>query len=322
MVTEDNFARIIRESYRIITRLQVLAAFFEDEEIYKIYLRTQTNHQLFENNRELDINKLELFHIQFTATTIELLKKIKKGNEQNVSVLFDEIQINNDLAAKLGGLAVTEKSYQLEKQNQSLKVNLTLRRLYQQLSDDSSDDPFSKNIQAFGLHYAADFYYEISAAVLEDVTGYKPEDVYVNSFAVIQKKLMGNLCKYEFKSEFYAGFKCGTLLLEVYKFLEADRYFSFMVQRNMFLFCDPLKLVPGDFSNSLSKKARLVDDLHKKNMILEAQAKERKTFLPSEIKALLVETYNKISNISFLENLTNVDAQANILKTMLNTDSL
>ena len=42
--------------------------------------------------------------------------------------------------------------------------------------------------------------------------------------------------------------------------------------------------------------------------------------MPAEIKALLAENYKKIEDVNFLENITNFDVQANILKTMLNTN--
>ena len=57
---------ILRESTRLLNKLHLLSAFFEDEIVYKIYLRTQVIHRLYETNPELDINKLELFHVQFT----------------------------------------------------------------------------------------------------------------------------------------------------------------------------------------------------------------------------------------------------------------
>ncbi|MFD2144614.1 hypothetical protein [Mucilaginibacter antarcticus] len=66
---------ILRESTQYLNKLHILSAFFEDEIVYKIYLRTQVIHRLYETNPELDINKLELFHVQFTAAVIDLLKK-------------------------------------------------------------------------------------------------------------------------------------------------------------------------------------------------------------------------------------------------------
>src|SRR6476659_1752747 len=92
---------VLNESTRIISKLQILANYFEDDVVYKIYLRTQVIHNLFETNPEINASKLELFHLQFTQSVIDLLKRIKKNNEKNVSLVYDEIQLNNDLIDKM-----------------------------------------------------------------------------------------------------------------------------------------------------------------------------------------------------------------------------
>ena len=111
---DENRQNILNESNRVINKLQVYAVFFEEDIIYKIYLRLGVIHKLFENNTNLDINKLDLFHLQFTAPIIELLKKIKKNNEGNVSLLFDEIDLNKGLIDKLNSQLLTEKTFNLE----------------------------------------------------------------------------------------------------------------------------------------------------------------------------------------------------------------
>ena len=60
---DERRVNILRTSSAEISRLQLLSVFFEEEGLYKIYLRSQVIHQLFENNDELDIDKLELFHV-------------------------------------------------------------------------------------------------------------------------------------------------------------------------------------------------------------------------------------------------------------------
>jgi hypothetical protein len=68
---------IIRESTKLLNKLQLLSAFFEDEIVYKIYLRTQVIHRLYTKaNPELDINKLELFHLY--SSPLRLLTFLKK----------------------------------------------------------------------------------------------------------------------------------------------------------------------------------------------------------------------------------------------------
>ncbi|WP_429049101.1 hypothetical protein [Chitinophaga sp. W3I9] len=300
--------------------MQLLSTFFEEEIIYKIYLRSQVVHKLFETNPELDVNKLELFHLQYTATVIDLLRKIKASNERNVSILYDEIQINKDLIANINDSVFSEKNYQQDKQKQSLKINLSLRKLYQVLSDNSEDYPFSKNINAFSARFSQDFYFDISTEALNELIKFTPAEVYRNNSAIIQRKLMGLLCKMDFKTEFFCGLSAGNLILEVYRFLNMDRYFLFFPAKNLFLFCDLSKITDVDWSNTLSKKTRIIQELTDKNDNLMSRANVLKTVIPDNVHALLKEYYEKISDVDFLQQIGRFDVQTNILKTMLNTN--
>jgi hypothetical protein len=304
----------------MLSKLQLLSVFFGDDVIYKIYLRSQVIHKLFEANPELDVNKLDLFHLQFTQSLIDLLRKIKKNNESNISLVFDEIQINKELIDKLNDPFYTEANFNLEKQRQALKVNLSLRKLFQVLSDNLTDNPLSKNINAFSSRFAADFFYTITPELLDELTAYNTKDVYTDEYATIQRKLMGVLCKYDFKTEFYCGLKSGNQIIEVYKFMNADRYFLYSPSGSLFVFLDLAKIANINFSTNLSKKEKLMHELKDKNDKLEGNAAAMKSFMPPEIKNLLADDYKKISDINFLENISNIDVQANILKSMLNTD--
>jgi hypothetical protein len=317
---DENRLNILKESRREISRLQLLSAFFEEDAVYKIYLRSQVIHQMFENNEELDIEKLDLFHVQFTSSVIELLRKIKKSNEKNVSLIYDEVHLNEELIAQMNNQLFSEKAFHLDKLKQASKVNLSLRRLFEVLSDLSTDFPFSKNINAFSSRYAKDFFHAISPDELGLLTNYDPKNTYVSSYATIERKLMGLLCKQEFQTEFFCGLKSGQLVAEVYKFLDIDRYFLFFPSRNLFLFCDLSVLNKIDLSANRSEKEKLIQELAYKNDKLQANAAAQKTFIPKEIIDLLEENYLKISDINFIDHLNNFDVQANILKAMLKTD--
>lgn len=319
---DEHAASILKESNQMISRLQLLSVFFQEEVVYKIYLRSQVIHQLFENNPDLSIDKLDLFHLQFTTSVVELLKKIKKNNEKNVTLIDDEIRLNQEVIEKLNETLVNEQSFLTGKQHQSLKINNSLRNLYEVLSDLTKDFPFVKNISQFSARFAKDFYYTISPDQLAQLIDYDQQNVYASTFATIEKKLMGLLCKYDFKTEFLYGLKSGTLIIEVYKFLAADKYFLFYPSRNLFLFFTPEQISGADFSSTSSEKSKMIQELAYKNDKLKSNAAAVKTFIPAEIVKLLEENYMKISDINFLNNLNNFDVQANILKTMLNTDML
>jgi len=317
---DERRAYILKESNTEISRLQLLSVFFDEEAVYRIFLRSQVIHHLFESNDELDIDKLELFHVQFTSSVIELLRKIKKNNEKNVSLIYDEIHMNEELIDQMNGAVFTEQNFNLDKQRQALKVNLSLRKLFEVLSDHSSEFPFSKNINSFSSRYAKDFYYNITPDELSQLIQYDPKDMYVDVSASIERKLMGLLCKYDFKTTFFYGLKSGQLIIEVYKFLDIDRYFLFFPSRNLFLFCDLSILKNVDWTTNLSERAKIIQELAYKNDQLESSAAALKTYIPREIISLLEENYLKISDLNFLEHLNNFDVQANILKAMLKTD--
>ncbi|MBD1395318.1 hypothetical protein [Mucilaginibacter glaciei] len=317
---DENRISILNASTRVISKLQLLSVFFDNDVIYKIYLRTQVIHQLFASNLDLDINKLEMFHLQFTSTLIDLLRIIKKNNETQANLLFDEIRLNDQLIDQMDDSVYTEKNYVMDKQRQALKMNQSLRKLYQALSDNTAEYPFSKNINVFSAHYSADFFYTIPTELVYELLQYTVKDVYSNEYATIQRKLMGSLCKYDFKTQFYCGLRASDVILEVYKFVEVNKYFIFSPLNSLLLFCDVNKLGNLDLKNTVSKRERMMRELRDKNMQLKGSAGLIKTNLPANITDLLADDYKKIADVNFMQHMNTFDVQANVLKTMLNTE--
>ncbi|EJL67911.1 hypothetical protein PMI13_04010, partial [Chryseobacterium populi] len=75
---DDEAVIIMSQSKRRLTKLKLLSNFFENVVIISIYIKTDIIHNLFQENKALDYHKLELFHLQYTDSLIELLTKIKK----------------------------------------------------------------------------------------------------------------------------------------------------------------------------------------------------------------------------------------------------
>ncbi len=319
---DDNHRKILEESKKIISKLQILSTFFEDEVIYKIYVRSQVIQKLFETNPELDINKLQLFHLQFTESVLELLRRIKKANEKSVSLIFDEIQLNKELIGKLSDAMRGEEDYEFGRQKQAKEMNESLKRLYENLSDLSKDLPFVQTISIFGARYSRDFFIEISEELFYDLITYKPEEVYQNGYAIIEKKLMGLQCRHHFDNFLYCGLKAGSRLLEVYRMVAEEVYFIYYAGKNLLLDFDFEKIKDIDPSQVLSKKARVVQELNDKNLDLEQQIAGTKTLIPDDIRKLLNDYYEKVNGMDFMDFMDDFDVQANILKTMLNTERM
>ena len=82
---------IIKDSEKRLNKLKVLTNFFDQSQVIAISVRTRVIHDMFANNKDLDINKLEVFHLQFTDSHLDLLIKLKKKNEQKYLLITKEI---------------------------------------------------------------------------------------------------------------------------------------------------------------------------------------------------------------------------------------
>lgn len=315
----DNSSEILEESNKIIQKLSDLTIFFEDRMIMNIYLQTQVIHKLFEDNPDIDINKLELFHLQFTSTLIELLEKIKKRNERIVNMLRNEVQLNLDMINKIRESIYREGGYDAGKQMQTRNMSASLRSLYTSIYNQTKDYPFKENINSFSVKFYKDYFYEISSELMSSVTSYDKSQTYRHPFATIDKKLLLALGQSNFNVKFYAGLKSGSTLVELYEIVDTSSYFLFISARNIFLNCDINVFPTSEWVDVNSKREQTIKDLRDKNKELENNISHNLKLIDEDISLLLDDNYTKITDLDFLSSIENIDSQANILKSMLET---
>jgi hypothetical protein len=315
----DPRTEILEESEKTIGKLYELTRFFEDPSIMKIYLQTQVIHKLFEENTDIDINKLELYHIQFTNTLIDLLDKIKRKNERIVGMKDNELKLNNEMIAKLRRAINEEGGFDAEKQKQAERITRAVYTLHKALSSQSAEYPFKDNLNAFSLKFYKEYFYDFESSLLPAITSYKSSDVYKNSFGTIGKTLLNDLMKKMYKVDFFAGAKVGSILMEIYKIKDMDKYMLFIPAKNSFLPCDLSAFPVEEWEDPSSKKEHSIKDLMRKNLELEREIKRYQKLIDDDIKDLLEENYKKITELDFLADLENIDIQANTLRTMLET---
>lgn len=317
---DDNRAEILEASNNIIDRLYDLTVFFEDQTLMSIYVQNKVIHKLFEDNPDIDISKLELFHIQFTMTLMDLLDKIKKKNERLVGMLQSEIDLNEDIMKKIRQTIALEGSFEGEKVQQALRVSRSIYNFHKALSSQSKDYPFIENTTAFGLKFYKDYFFEVDPALQETLIGYSRSDVYKNSYGAIGKSLLINLANKSYAIDFVAGIRIGNMLAEIYSIRGRDIYFIFVPSKNLFLEVEMSLFADKDsWVTELSKKESTIKNLIVKNTELEKEIKKNEKNIDDDIKELLNENLKKISDIDFLEDLEKLDIQANILRTMLET---
>lgn len=315
----ENFEQIIKDSHRRVVRLKLLSNFFQQIDLVSIYIRTKLIHQTFNDSKELDINKLELFHLQYSDSLIELLQKIKKSKEQQITFLTHEIQLNQEYVDR-SQTVVSEENFEQERKFYSALVSATLKRLYDQLSTPEKEYSFDwSGMAAFTYKYRENYYRELTEEqtkiLKEEWTSVK---AYETPYVIFERKLLGKLNIQQFKVRFICGYASGTDTFELFSIFRDEDFFIYHVAEKRFFFIEEAKLDLFNTETNTRQNRVLAEELQERNMQLEAMITEVKTTLKPDQEKLLKEYLSTISSVDFMEHLQSVDAQTNILRTMLN----
>lgn len=307
----DDAAIILSQSKRRLTRLKLLANFFEHIDIISIYIKTDIIHNLFQENTALDYNKLELFHLQYTDSLIELLTKIKKQKENDMLAVINEININNKYISGFEERRVD--SFQTDRKMYSGVFSQHLKTLYQDLTEDRFTANWD-NVLYFHKKYAREFYRTDADETLlksNSFPSYQYKDY------SIERKLLGRLNIQGFKVRFVCGYLIGTHDYEIFRIFQTDDYFIFSVdEKKLYLFDKELDKL--DISENQSNQSSIIDQLKSKNEQLEHTMNERKRFLPAEVEAVLKDYIRNLENIDIMSKIFDFNEETNILRAMLN----
>ena len=314
---EDARVQIISESTKKLIVLKLLANFFNHADLIAVLIRTKIIHNLFEGNKELDINKLDLFHIQYTNTLIDLFQKLKKSKEQNYQLVCDEIYINDDFIARLK-LDVSDHDFVHEVRVHNVNMSQKIEALYRQLETGIKSNFSWNEVIAFSAKRGSEYYREISAENFLQLTHHAEKKVYKNTYTSIERKLLGKLNIQQFRIKFLCGFKSGDQFAEVFEFVNSNERFVFINDQKTFYLIENSHTAGLELSKNLSSKNQVLEQLQQKNANLKEQLSKIRTSLPPDVENVLENYLTKISGVDFLEELQNVDEQTNILKAMLN----
>jgi len=314
---EEIYAQIIRESEKKLLVVKMLSNFFNHKDLFAVYVRTKVIHNLFDANKSLDANKLDLFHVQYTSSLTDLFQKLKRAKEQQYLLMEDEIHINTDLINKLEK-ENEQRNFPDESRKHSQNMGTMLKQLYNMLAANVTM-PFSwSNIMQFSARLAPEYYREVTAEHFEMLTKLEDKKVYQSDYAVIERKLLGRLNILNFRVKFACGISHNNEYAEVFDFMDSNDKFVFINSSKSFYFLSDEAAKEIDLSKNTSNKASIIMGLHYKNDLLRDKQATLKTALPNEVESVLGAYLEKISGVDFLEELQNVDEQTNILRAMLN----
>uniref|UniRef100_UPI004049B743 hypothetical protein n=1 Tax=Flavobacterium sp. TaxID=239 RepID=UPI004049B743 len=313
------FTAIIKDSEKRLSKLKVLTNFFNQSQIVAISVRTKVIHDLFALNKSLDINKLELFHLQFTDSLLDLLVKLKKNVEQKYLQINNEIQINTDIINSYTN-KIKKDVFADRVKTHNLIMQTFMESLYHDLAFDNKVSVLTnlKVKNDLSNEMGHEYYRKLSVQAFEQLNAITSSSVYLFLDFKIDKKLLGRLNIQKFQFKFKCGFQFNNQFIEVYEFIHCNEYFIFLKDKNEFLDIEISDFKDIDFSKNISNCREIILKLKRKNVELTNQAERAIKTIPNDIALVLIDYYDKISSMEFMGDLQNIDEQTNVLRTMLN----
>lgn len=308
----EEAVNIMSQSKRRITKLKLLANFFENVDIISIYIKTDIIHNLFQENKALDYSKLELFHLQYTDSLIELLTKIKRQKETEMLAVLNEIDVNSNYISgfeekQLDGFETDRKMY-------SGIFSKHLKNLYQDLTENKFRINWN-DVLYFNKKYAAEFY---RSEADEELLKPGAFPAYLYQDYQIERKLLGRLNIQNFKVRFICGYAVSGNEYELFKIFQTDDYFIFDVEGKKMYLTDPKKIEKLNISPNESNKGIIINQLKTKNEALENEMNERKRILPEQVIGVLKDYIKNLENTDIMSRIFDINEETNILRAMLN----
>ncbi|MPS71593.1 MAG: hypothetical protein E2590_00400 [Chryseobacterium sp.] len=313
----DHNKEILKKSKKRLQKLKLLSKFFDKVEIINIIIRTELIQSYFDTDslNGLDINKLELFHLQYTDTLIVLLEKIKKQKEANILAIYKEMDTNEEYIDKYVSQKSGEKNFDIDRKYQNALMSGFLRALYDNLTDNKKEMDFTK-IKSLSNNYSIDYYRK--TAKREYLMSFSDTRYYEYNNIKIERKLLGKLNAGNFKVRFVCGYNIEDQVFELYKISDNEEDFIWNLQTNEFYFlADDIALLLDRSANTCSKKS-IINELKNRNAELKTKSETIKTDLPEDILLLLKRYKETLDNQKVIDQVINVDEEMNILNSMLN----
>lgn len=309
---DDEAITILSQSKRRLTKLKLLSNFFENIDIISIYIKTDIIDNLFRENKGLDYSKLELFHLQYTDSLIELLTKIKRQKENDLLTVINEIDVNNKYIS--GFEEGRADSFETDRKMYSGVFSNQLKDLYKDLTEDKFRVQWD-NVLYFYKKYATEFY---RSSVDEELLKCSAVPSYQYLDYSIERKLLGRLNIQGFKVRFICGYDVAGNEYELFKVFQSDDHFIFNIEEKKMYMIDSKILEKIDVTPNESNQSSIINQLRRKNEQLEDTINERKRILPEAVTNVLKDYLRNLESVDIMSKIFDINEETNILRAMLN----
>lgn len=308
----------IKLSEKRLNKLRVITNFFDHADVTNISIKTKIIHDIFASNQALDSMKLELFHLQYTDSFLQLLQQLKKKIEQNYLLIENEIKANETFIASYK-TEINQDNFREDIINCNVNIQLFFEAAYEYLAFNNPDkSSYLLELHHFKNIWSSEYFRPITNEEFTALDTTKSAVFHTFNKIHIEKKLLGKLNIHRFKVKFLCGLQNSNQCFSVFEFIHANEHFIFNHQSNHFQLIDLKKFNSINFTRNSSNKQLIINTLTEKIVALNNKSNTSLRQIPQDVLLVLQEYYSKISALSFLDDLQNIDEQTNILKSMLN----
>jgi hypothetical protein len=308
-----------------IKNLTILSNFFGNQVLQQILTQCHTIHKIFERNKEIHVKKLEQFHYYYTDNLADMLRKLKKSKEENILILTEKSRLIQEQIDDIKSKKINIREYNNAKKRYASEVSHYLSNIYNALTGDI--EMGSLRFAEFGdLGLSMSTYFgsydktfaEIDMEAYRKLTEFEVNNnTYKYNNFTIEKKLMGRLFKNKFYIEFVNALCAGPLIC-LFKIADTTDYFIYVPEKRIFKLCAFSTVHTYLENTGLTKDDKQKMDLVTKKEEMLNLTKNMKSITDADTLATLDKYYAKISEVDFLNKLSDIDIERQHLQNMLN----
>jgi len=328
---ESTPAEIAIESSKAkLKKLKQYKTFFNNKFINDIYDQCCTVHDIFTENKELSYKKLDQFHYYYTDNLFELLEKIKKSKEENISLynsqiktIESKIKANTTSLTEIGQFDKHKLTNKYKQYSQIMQLQLTA--IYNCMVDNYNDFRYKKlgAFKPFFNSETSSLTWTIPNDIFLDTIHYNSENQYKFESYHIERKLMGRLQKNLFDINFIGMCKSGDGYFEVFKINEINEYFIYIHDSGIFKAINFSKIADHCIEKNTQIGQLNVDTDKLKDKLIELKTKKDLIIeLDSVVLDTLQKYLTKIEDIDLINKLTEVDIERKNLESILQLTQL
>jgi len=330
---KPDYIIILEDSIEKLRKLQNLSKVFNYHILSNIYTQTLYIHNLFSDNKYLNINKLDQFHYYYTDKLFDLLDKIEANHYSKINNLISEKKlieekiknIDNHIDQFLNNIKNSEK-YKL---SHASKITTQLSAIYNMLLCSFEDFRYKSHteLSSFKKYLSSEAFHIVPSTLYTEISKIEElphkQNTYSYEEYTIERKLLKQLLNNLFNIDFICSFVSDSKYFELFKIQNTDIYFVYIENEILFKIID-FELIKNYINNKTTSinEYNIERNSYYKKLIDVKTELESENIFDTQTNETLKKYLTKIESVELIETIVDVDIERRILESMIKIEKL